>query len=143
MSSSETTTDHDTIRQWVEKRGGRPSVVRTSGGTGKGKGRSGGVLRFDFGEKEENFEETTWDEFFEVFDQSGLAFLFQDKTKDGKVSRFSRFVRQDNASGAKRSREAGGGSRGPTKAMLMEQARKKNVPGRSKMTKAELQAAVG
>ena len=35
MSSSETTTDHDTIREWTEARGGRPSLVRTAGGKGK------------------------------------------------------------------------------------------------------------
>ena len=35
-----------------------------------------------------------------------------------------------------------GASRGPTKAELMKQARAKQVPGRSKMSKAELQKAV-
>ncbi|MDB5591662.1 MAG: hypothetical protein JWR86_2187, partial [Enterovirga sp.] len=34
MSSSQTTTDHETIRAWAEARGGRPSVVRTEGGKG-------------------------------------------------------------------------------------------------------------
>lgn len=29
--SSETTTDHDRIREWAEALGGRPSVVRTRG----------------------------------------------------------------------------------------------------------------
>ena len=27
MSSSETTTDHDVIRQWIEQRGGEPHLV--------------------------------------------------------------------------------------------------------------------
>lgn len=143
MSSSETTVDHDTIRNWAESRGGRPSVIRTSGG--KGRKKSGGVLRLDFGPKEENLEETTWDEFFEVFDQSGLAFLFQDKTADGKESRFSRFVKREAGAGQGKatSRRSPADAGGTTKAALMQEARKKNVPGRSRMSKAELEKAVG
>lgn len=87
MSSSETTTDHDTIRKWAEERQGRPSVIRTEG--------KGGVLRFDFGDKEDAFEEVDWDEFFRIFEESKLAFLYQDKTKDGGTSRFNKFVARD------------------------------------------------
>ena len=60
MSQARTVTDHDEIRRWAEKRGGRPSVVRT----GKGEG---GILRFDFGEDDEKLEEIEWDEFFRLF----------------------------------------------------------------------------
>lgn len=88
MSSSETTVDHDTIREWAEARNGRPSVIRTKG--------KGGILRLDFGEKEEDFEEIEWDEFFAIFDRNKLAFLHQDKTKDGETSRFNKFVERDS-----------------------------------------------
>lgn len=88
MSSSETTVDHDTIREWAEARNGRPSVIRTKG--------KGGILRLDFGEKEEDFEEIEWDEFFAIFDRNKLAFLYQDKTKDGGTSRFNKFVERDS-----------------------------------------------
>nr|WP_250814178.1 hypothetical protein [Neorhizobium tomejilense] len=84
MSNSETTTDHKTIQKWAEAREGRPSVIRN--------GQHGGVLRIDFGEKEEEFDEIGWDEFFQIFDKNKLAFLYQDKTKDGKTSRFNKFV---------------------------------------------------
>lgn len=84
MSSSETTTNHKTIQQWAEARNGRPSVIRTGG--------KGGVLRIDFGEKEEDFDEISWEEFFKIFDDNNLAFLYQDKTKDGETSRFNKFV---------------------------------------------------
>lgn len=87
MSTSDTTTDHDTIRAWAEAREGRPSVIRTDG--------KGGVLRFDFGDKEEEFEEVEWEEFFRIFEESGLAFLYQDKTKDGSISRFNKFVHRE------------------------------------------------
>jgi hypothetical protein len=82
--SSGTTTNHKTIREWAEARDGRPSVIRTKG--------QGGVLRIDFGDKEEEFDEVTWEEFFKIFDENKLAFLYQDKTKEGETSRFNKFV---------------------------------------------------
>ncbi|MBW6425405.1 hypothetical protein KX729_28670 [Rhizobium sp. XQZ8] len=84
MSSSETTTDHKTIQKWAEAREGRPAIIRN--------GKEGGVLRIDFREKEEEFDEIGWDEFFDVFDKNKLAFLYQDKTRDGETSRFNKFV---------------------------------------------------
>jgi hypothetical protein len=84
MSEATTTTDHDAIRKWVEARQGRPSLIKTSG--------KGGVLRIDFGEAEDEFEEISWEDFFQIFDDNDLAFLHQDKTADGKTSRFNKFV---------------------------------------------------
>jgi hypothetical protein len=90
MSSATKTTDHDEIRKWVEQREGRPSVVRSSGDK-----RKGGVLRIDFGEKEDELEEIEWEEFFKIFDDSKLAFLHQDQAEGGKPSRFNKFVAAD------------------------------------------------
>jgi hypothetical protein len=84
MSSAITTTDHDKIRKWAEARDGHPAIIKTKG--------EGGVLRIDFGEPEEELQEISWDEFFEVFDDNELAFLYQDKTSDGGKSRFNKFV---------------------------------------------------
>jgi len=84
MSEAKTTTNHDAIRKWAEARDGHPAVVRTSG--------KGGILRIDFGDKEAEFEEIEWDEFFRIFDGNKLAFLHQDKTADGGKSRFNKFV---------------------------------------------------
>ena len=84
MSSSNTTTNHDEIRKWAEARDGHPAVVRTKG--------KGGVLRIDFGEREEELDQTEWTEFFQIFDQNELAFLYQDKTQEGGTSRFNKFV---------------------------------------------------
>jgi hypothetical protein len=33
-----------------------------------------------------------WDEFFTVFEDRKLAFLYQEKSEDGGVSRFNKFV---------------------------------------------------
>jgi hypothetical protein len=92
---SQATTDHDAIRRWVESRQGRPTRVR---GTGDERGE--GILRIDFSEPENKLEEISWDEFFETFDDRKLAFLHQDRTADGKVSRFFKFVHRDDATDA-------------------------------------------
>jgi hypothetical protein len=87
---SHTTTDHDVIRHWVEDRGGQPATVK---GTER-KGEEAGLLRIDFpgrGE-DERLEHISWDAFFEKFDESNLAFVYQDETAEGEESRFGKFV---------------------------------------------------
>ena len=83
-SSSKVTTDHDEIRRWVEERGGHPAKVRTGG--------EGGILRIDFGDPDPNLERISWEEFFRIFEENNLAFLYQDKTESGGISRFNKFV---------------------------------------------------
>jgi len=85
MSQATPLTDHDQIRRWAEERGGRPSRVRDTAD-------GGGILRFDFGEQNEELEEISWDEFFRIFEANKLALLHQDETKAGHESRFSKFV---------------------------------------------------
>ena len=90
MSSSKRTTDHTKIRLWAEARNGKPARVQ-----GPGEPDDAGLLRIDFPEdheEEEDLEEITWDEFFEKFDEKGLAFLYQERTADGEPSMFNRFV---------------------------------------------------
>lgn len=84
MSSSNTTTKHDDIRKWAEARDGHPAKVDTGG--------KGGILRIDFGKPEENLEKISWDEFFKIFDENKLAFLYQEEASDGGKSRFNKFV---------------------------------------------------
>jgi hypothetical protein len=92
MSESHTTTDHKKIKKWAEERGGRPATVKETEADGHA-----GILRIEFGPKNDRLEEIDWDEFFEKFDEAELAFLYQDKTKDGKISRFHKFVARDKA----------------------------------------------
>ena len=87
MSESHTTTDHNKIRKWVEERDGVPTTVKETAEDGHA-----GILRIDFGPREKRLQEIGWDEFFEKFDEARLAFLYQDKTQDGKISRFHKFV---------------------------------------------------
>jgi hypothetical protein len=90
MSSATKTTDHKEIRKWVEARDGAPARVNAEGHK-----KGGGILRIDFkdpGGENDNLEHIGWDEFFKTFDENDLAFLHQDKTADGKPSRFNKFV---------------------------------------------------
>lgn len=84
MSQASTTTDHQTIRKWAESRDGKPARVKGSG--------PGGILRIDFGEPEESLEEISWDEFFQIFEDRKLAFLYQERTDSGDTSRFNKLV---------------------------------------------------
>ena len=87
---SHTTTDHQTIRQWIEARNGEPATV---GGTAQNDEQAG-ILRVQFpgyGD-DESLRRIDWDEFFDKFEQEKLAFLYQDETSDGNTSRFFKFV---------------------------------------------------
>ena len=86
--SSNTTSDHDTIRKWVEARGGFPATVA---GT-EGRGEEAGLLRIDYPgfSGQDTLERIDWEAWFEKFDNEKLAFLYQDK----KNSRFSKLVRR-------------------------------------------------
>lgn len=88
-SESLTTTDHDEIRQWVEQNDGKPASVK---GTEDDKGA--GVLRIDFpgGAGEESLEHISWDEWFEKFESSKLAFLYQTEKSSGERSTFFKLV---------------------------------------------------
>ena len=87
-SEAKVTTDQEEIRNWVEERGGHPAKVK---GTE--------LLRIDYPgfSGEERLEEIEWDEFFREFNRNNLAFLYQEKTKDGKQSRFSKLIDRDSA----------------------------------------------
>lgn len=91
MSESKRTTDHEEIKAWATKRGGRPSRVK-----GSGKGKSDGVLRFDFGEDDEVLEDMSWEDFFRVFDERKLALVYQEHTSGGKLSRFGKLVSRED-----------------------------------------------
>jgi hypothetical protein len=90
MSTSDTTTDHDTIRKWAEERGGRPATVK---GTESG-GDDAGILRIDFQDPDDRLEEISWDDWFEKFEEAKLAFLYQDEKKDGETSTFFKLVKR-------------------------------------------------
>jgi hypothetical protein len=88
MASAHATTVHEEIRRWAEKHDGRPAKVET--------GVPGGILRLDFGEKDPNLEEISWDEFFRIFDDNDLALLIpaEPSASEGHERRFNTFVQR-------------------------------------------------
>jgi hypothetical protein len=88
-SESKTTTDHDAIRRWVEEHDGKPASVR-----GTERGDEAGVLRIDFpgGAGEDELEHISWDEWFDKFEDSKLAFLYQEQKASGEDSTFFKLV---------------------------------------------------
>lgn len=90
MAQARTTIDHETIRKWVESRGGHPAHVKATGSDD-----DPGVLRIDFPgySGEDTLAPITWDDFFEKFEANDLAFLYQDEDD----SRFSKLVSRGSA----------------------------------------------
>jgi hypothetical protein len=75
------TKDHEFIKRWAEERGAYPAVVKGTEG----------LLRFDFEEKsdpEENLERIDWEEFFKIFDATGIQLTYD----EDKNSRFHKFT---------------------------------------------------
>ena len=109
---SHTTTDHEEIRKWAEERGGKPSCVKGTGGKG-----DVGLLRIDFPgySGEDSLEEIEWEEFFQKFDEQGLALVYQEETKSGEKSNFNKLVSRSTAEktdkSGKSSSKHGSGSR--------------------------------
>jgi hypothetical protein len=89
MSQTKTTTDHEEIQRWVEERGGHPASVK---GTARGD-EAAGLLRIDYPgySGEDSLREISWEEFFQKFEESNLAFLYQDNAEANK-GRFSKLV---------------------------------------------------
>lgn len=90
---SRVTTDHETIRNWAEERGGKPAAVKRTHEPGE----SSGIIRIDFPgySEEESLEPISWDEFFDKFESSHLAFVYQDQTSEGEQSNFNKLVSRD------------------------------------------------
>jgi hypothetical protein len=68
----------------------------------------------------------------------------KERARSGEARRASRLSKEDISSGRRGGiRSHRKGPRGPTRDQLYEEARRRNIRGRSKMTKAQLQRALG
>jgi len=87
---SKSTRNHGIIKRWVEDRGGWPATGRGIGGAKK----SAGLLRIDFPgyRGKQKLKKISWEAFFRKFDASNLAFLYQESTPSGRISRFNKFL---------------------------------------------------
>lgn len=74
-----TTTDHETIRRWMEERGARPAAVKNTLA-----GDRAGVLYVDFpGAVDKDVDEMSWETFFKTFELQNLAFRYEDAPSGG------------------------------------------------------------
>jgi hypothetical protein len=96
MAQAKVTTDHDEIRKWAEARGGRRAAVRRTHSKD-----NVGIIRIEFRDspntKDDALEEVSWDEFFEKFEDSDLALLYQEETAKGELSNFNKLVGRETA----------------------------------------------
>ena len=76
----------------------RPSARHTARGTGKG---GTGIIRIEFPDapnsKHDALEEISWEEFFEKFDESDLALVYQEETAGGEKSNFNKLIGRETA----------------------------------------------
>ncbi len=87
---AETTTDHDTIREWAEAQGGKPaSIARTASDDDPG------MIRIMFPDapnsEHDELTEIDWDAFFDAFEENRLALLYE------RDSMFSKLVSRADA----------------------------------------------
>ena len=87
---AQATTDHNTIRKWAEKKGGKPAAIKRTH-----RGGDVGIIRIMFPDRPQSehdaLEEISWDEFFRQFEESKLALLYEED------SLFSKIVGRDTA----------------------------------------------
>jgi hypothetical protein len=74
----EQTTDARLIELWIKKRGGAPSIVKSTAD----------LLRVKFDSLDTDLEEITWARFFKVLKENNLAFIYE----DDDASRFCKFI---------------------------------------------------
>ncbi len=62
------------------------------------------MIRIEFPDapnrRDENLQEIDWDEFFDKFDEAGLAMVYQETTAGGEQSNFYKLVKRQSARGA-------------------------------------------
>jgi hypothetical protein len=87
MSAARRTIDHEEIKKWVTQHGGHAATVKRTHTK-----KDPGLLRIDFPgySGEDTLEEIPWEDWFEKFEEQGLAFLYQPDT------RFNKLVRRDS-----------------------------------------------
>jgi len=55
------------------------------------------MVRLDFPgfSGKNSLQEISWDEFFNAFDENGLALVYQEKTAGGKRSNFNKLIKRE------------------------------------------------
>ena len=81
---AETTTNHETIRKWAEKKGGKPAAVARTH-----QGGDVGIVRIMFPNaphsEHQALTEISWEEFFKEFERRKLALLYEEDSLFSKI----------------------------------------------------------
>lgn len=88
------TQDRETIRRWVEDRGGWPATVASTRTD-----NDPGLIRIDFPgySGSGSLEKISWDDWFQKFEDSDLVLLFQETLADGGQSNFNKLISRETA----------------------------------------------
>ncbi|HYK75967.1 MAG TPA: hypothetical protein VEV16_03260 [Daejeonella sp.] len=92
MNQTYQTHDHQQIKEWANSRKAVPAKVK-----GTGSNTDEGILRIHFPQHSthnDDLEEIEWDDFFQKFEENNLDLIYQEKTKDGDISTFHKFVKR-------------------------------------------------
>lgn len=79
----------------------------------------------------------------DVAEEIAARTVNKERARSGEAKQSSRLSREDISSGRRGGLRSHKGEGGRTKAQLYEQAKARNIKGRSTMTRAELERAVG
>lgn len=82
-----TTTDHETIREWVEGRGSTAAQVTEPAGNDPGS-----LAIIPVGKMDDSVRDLPWEEFFEIFEEEKLAFVHRTERDDPKEQWFCAFI---------------------------------------------------
>ena len=135
MALSKTTQDHDEIRKWAEARGAKPAEVAATEKNGQT-----GILRIEFPKAKNHndsaLKEISWDEFFEKFDASNLALVYQDVTKEGAESNFNKLIHPDDSDHPTKSGKASAAAKTPAKKSTASKSHTAKTPAKKSSTKS-------
>jgi hypothetical protein len=91
-----TTTDHKIIKDWIIKHKGFPEIIDAPDATGDERG-----IRINFpGDEDDKFldkrelHETTWEDFFQLFEEQLLAFEYSDSEYKSDPSMSYHFIKR-------------------------------------------------
>ncbi len=79
----------------------------------------------------------------DVAEEIAARTVNKERARTGEARESSRLSRTDMSSGQRGGHRSHSGAGGRTRDQLYEEAKRKNIKGRSRMTKAELERAVG
>ena len=92
MKDTVSTTNHNEIQQWAEEKEGIPATLKN-----QDEEASNLIIRILFSDDKnvDQAREIPWDQFFKLFEEHKLAFVYKHENFGGALSNFHRFVFRD------------------------------------------------